>query len=679
MILLLGDELIKNSHLAVFELVKNAYDADASVCTVSLENLNDEAKARIVVNDDGCGMDIDTIRNVWLEPGTDYRSKQRKKVIRTDKYKRLPLGEKGVGRFAVHKLGERITLITRSKSSQETVLKINWSDFNQEEYLKNIPVEVLQRSPQIFTGSKSGTRIEVENLWRYNEFTRGKVRNLARSVNSLCSSFNKTDDFLAEITLNPDPEDWLSGLLTIDDILEQALFIASGTISDTSLKYDYEFRPLRAMSRRIKGRKSTKIDVKLISPYYKNKEIDLSEFKIGPIGFEFYIFDRDPIVLDLVTGDKAGLKKFLNQHGGVRVYRDSVRVFDFGEPGNDWLNLGGRRVNIPALRVSNNQVIGEVSLDAELSMDLIEKTNREGFLESDAYDSFAGSVLFALSQVEAERKIDKSRLRNEYTRQKIKQPVVEDLSELREELRKRKLEDELGKYLDRIDKQFTEVRDTLLTAAGSGLTLTTVIHEVEKIIKEIVEAVKQNASRKRIEVLVSHLDTMIDGLAYLVRKSGTTQEKATDLINQVLFNTEYRLRAHKIKVTNGLEIDNPDFSIRCTRRLIVSTLTNFIDNSIYWLQNKGASSKRLYAGTSYKHDGKPSLIIADNGPGFTDSPEYLVEPFFTRRPDGMGLGLHIANEVASLHKGRLIFPERDVINLPGEFTGAIIGIEFSEE
>ena len=52
-------------------------------------------------------------------------------------------------------------------------------------------------------------------------------------------------------------------------------------------------------------------------------------------------------MLALSTSDRAGLKKFLDQNGGIRVYRDGVRVFDFGEPGNDWIDLGGRRVRHP--------------------------------------------------------------------------------------------------------------------------------------------------------------------------------------------------------------------------------------------------------------------------------------------------------------------------------------------
>jgi signal transduction histidine kinase len=81
-------------------------------------------------------------------------------------------------------------------------------------------------------------------------------------------------------------------------------------------------------------------------------------------------------------------------------------------------------------------------------------------------------------------------------------------------------------------------------------------------------------------------------------------------------------------------------------------------------------------GTSFELDGKPSIVVADNGSGFKDPPEYLVEPFFTRKSDGMGLGLHIADEIARLHSGRLLFPEPGELDLPAQFNGAVVVFQF---
>lgn len=88
---LLGDQLIRNHRLALFELVKNAYDADAPFVEVRFEQTDDTEKGRIVVRDTGSGMDMDTILHAWLEPGADGREKQRERGERSPEFHRLPV------------------------------------------------------------------------------------------------------------------------------------------------------------------------------------------------------------------------------------------------------------------------------------------------------------------------------------------------------------------------------------------------------------------------------------------------------------------------------------------------------------------------------------------------------------------------------------------------------------
>ena len=119
---LLGDQLIRDANVAVFELVKNAFDADAARCRVTLEHPGVPSLARIEIEDNGCGMDEETLRNVWMVIATDFRAAQRAAKQRTPRFKRFPLGEKGLGRLSVHKLGRFIRLITRAKGEDEFVL-----------------------------------------------------------------------------------------------------------------------------------------------------------------------------------------------------------------------------------------------------------------------------------------------------------------------------------------------------------------------------------------------------------------------------------------------------------------------------------------------------------------------------------------------------------------------------
>ena len=76
--------------------------------------------------------------------------------------------------------------------------------------------------------------------------------------------------------------------------------------------------------------------------------------------------------------------EYLDDNGGGRVYRDGIRVYNYGEVGEDWLGLDIRRVNAPTRKISQNIILGAIHLSLKSSTGLIEKTNREGFVENDA-------------------------------------------------------------------------------------------------------------------------------------------------------------------------------------------------------------------------------------------------------------------------------------------------------
>ena len=261
---------------------------------------------------------------------------------------------------------------------------------------------------------------------------------------------------------------------------------------------------------------------------------------------------------------------------------------------------------------------------------------------------------------------------------------MEEIADLREALQNQGMLEEMEPKLKTIERQFQTFQDTMLRAAAPGLTFGTVVHEAEKLVKELLTVVREGGDTRRVRLLVEQLAKLIDGLGDLFRRSGTAREKASVLIQQALFNCDFRFRAHRITVIKGLELGNRDFSFECSRRLVVASLMNFIDNLVYWLQAANRADRRIYIGTSRELDGGPCIVVADNGPGFQDDPEALVQPFFSRRPDGMGLGLYLADQAAQRHsidgrKGRLLFPQRGDISLPPEFTGAVIAFQFPKE
>ncbi|MBK7854855.1 MAG: hypothetical protein IPJ79_08060 [Bacteroidetes bacterium] len=255
-----------------------------------------------------------------------------------------------------------------------------------------MPVSIIEReTPKLFKEGKTGTSITIRNLRK--DWTRGVARNVKRTITALVSPFESNDSFTAEFDIADKPG-WFEDLLQWKDIKEFALFNFKVTISKDSIKeFKYDFSPWASMPK-LSGRtielKKNKVDgisgeeeklVQLFSQLEKEDGMNfsLANHDIGEVVFEGYIFDRDNFVMRLGVSDKKGFKGYLDNNCGIRVFRDGLRVYDYGEPENDWLGLDLRRVNQPTKRLSNNIVLGAIYLKRNDSFDLIEKTNREGF------------------------------------------------------------------------------------------------------------------------------------------------------------------------------------------------------------------------------------------------------------------------------------------------------------
>jgi signal transduction histidine kinase/anti-sigma regulatory factor (Ser/Thr protein kinase) len=693
---LLGEQLIRDANIAVFELAKNAYDADATTFSVTLRDIETE-DAQIIAEDDGSGMTPETVLRSWLEPGTDYRVRQRARDERSPRFRRVPMGEKGVGRFAVHKLGDRIELVTRAAGSKEVVVSIDWPSLLKKQYLSDAAVIIQERTAEVFRGA-TGTRLTIRELKQ--DWNRRLVRELYRSLTAITSPFGAPSDFVAKLLIKPQ-NDWLDGMIQPQTILESALFHAEGEVDSQkgTISYEYRFRPPRGIRKTVAGRTRTVRDQPLGALKLSRSADDVPESRVlarqsklleeataeaslgrdrrrlGPFRFEMHIFDFDSLDgLSLTTSQKQ-VREFLRENGGVRVYRDGIRVYDYGEPGDDWLGLDEARVNRPSLRISNNLVVGAITLRSARSEGLIEKTNREGFVNDDTYRVFETAVRMAVYQVTFERNRDKKELRTEEKSRRKERPVVSALGTLRERVAVVDGGKQLTALVDRAQREFEDLERTLLTAAGTGLTLATVVHEVEKGVADLNRALDRKADRQHLVAIATHLAELLKGLSYLTRMSTMRLEPVPELVATALTITGNRLRDHGIDAIN--DASTSEVKVKCIRRLVIASLLNLIDNAIYWLDAAGTQKKRLFLGVSDDLGDGPAIVVADSGRGFQDPPRYLVQPFLTRKPDGSGLGLYITSEVMRLQGGSLVFPEPGDVELPPGLGGATVALLFA--
>lgn len=684
----LGEQLIKNESVAILEMVKNCYDAFARNVEVRLENLDDVVNGFIVIEDDGIGMSKDTIINHWMEPATSNKKKiidGCKEAICHNGIVRVPLGEKGIGRFGAHKLGNCIKLISKCESAEgvqmkEVCFEINWNDFDNDKYLSDVEIEVFEREPEIFLGDSCGTRIEISGL--RHQWSAREYRGVYRSILALNSPFKVDDSFSVKIFSNH--QEWEKGLISFEELQEMALYKANIVLeNDMITEYDYEFTPWSILSK-VNSRKSSEYKntpILDLADKKKQDRINLKPFKIGKVTIELRIFDLDSYILNLgFPNEKNTLKNYLKQNGGIAIYRDNMRLYEYGEESNDWLGLGARRINNPSKTISGRLVVGAVYLDRLSSGDLVEKTSREGFIENAAYDCFVKAVLYAISCVENDRMLDKADLRLYYSGT-YKNPVLDSVRSLKETIDKKvkdeSLRKEINSALENIEREYIDISNMYVKSSSIGLNMSMVVHEIDKILKELEKGVKEEGASIHIKGLVSDLSMRISSYAELIKTTKMKKTEIMTLVDSTLNVFKYRTRAHNLEI-NRMPLFN-EGRIECAESLVRSAIMNILDNSIYWLEKYEVAQKKILFLEYVPEPGFRGLLIVDNGKGFTIPKDKLTMPFISKKEDGMGLGLHLVNEIMSTIGGKLLFPDNLDFELPEEYAqGAAVALIFKE-
>jgi len=653
----LGEDLIKNESIALFELIKNSYDACAKNCIVEFYFQNGKLRS-ISIEDDGFGMDKNTVEKVWLVVGTDNK----KKKLEVNYCGRIPLGEKGIGRLSIHKLGNKIKLISKTADSSEIELSINWNKLSTAKDINDFPIDLIENLDSKVFLKSTGTKIVVDDL--KTDWDRRQLREVYRNITSLNSPFSDGNDtFRVSVKSNSNV---FEGLPDFEDIKSNALYFGNCKMRGGEIvEFRYEFKPWSSLNRVDTGREVNLKDlidedkrVKKWNPdTRKFEDINLDESQVGTIEFDIVIFDTDAQIFSYVNTEKTALKAYLRENGGVRVYRDGVRVYNYGERDNDWLGIDLKRVHRVGGNVSNNIVIGSVKIRRDSSTGLIEKTNREGFIENEHYFDFVEAVNYALSLIVRERNIDKSLLTTLYKKHRSVEPVLSDLNEvmllIEDKVEDKETKDEILKYLYRINDQYKEVKEILIKSANAGLNLGIVIHELDKLIAELTGSIERNDRDKAIRISLS-LEKIIRGYTAMLKKSDIRLHSLSEIVSIALSNYEFRFLDHSINIISNWESSNLEAYLAHAES--ISVLTNLLDNAIFWLSYARKSNRYISIYITNQIKDYNSIVVSDNGPGFSLPLDVAIEPFQTGKPHniGSGLGLHVAKEMMMAMKGKLL-------------------------
>jgi signal transduction histidine kinase len=698
---LLGDELIGHDRLAVFELVKNAYDADATIVDVTLDLVS--KTPRIIVKDNGIGMSIETIEKAWLEIGTDSKRKAGGRA-RTP-LGRLPLGEKGVGRLAVQKLGILLKLTTRNEGEPECEFNINWETLIQSSrYLGDgLRIEIEEHpAPKIFK-SNTGTRIEISKL-HTTDWTRREVRDLYRLVSSLSNPFDENESFKVNLHLLG-RENEIKDLPTLQQMLETAVWNFRFNIDASGLfTWEYEFTPPR-----FKGLKHRKtqgceklqllaadeddLPVEIgLSKQERDEKIFLrsSDLKgIGSIMGRFHAFHRRDEILK-ASGAPQQLKRWLDNQTGVRVYRDNIRVFNYGEPGEDWLGLDARRINRPTGKLGTQSVIAQIALSLEASTSLKEKTNREGFDDNEAFRRLRRIVLSVFDRFQREHGPDRSDIDTALKGEHEAPPPLQAALERLEGIGKQhKLENEIKPVIQSIQEELKTFRDVMVSSGLAGMNLALVFHEVVHSIDRIQIKLHESVGPDEIRHEIDYLRKLLDTFKPLLQRDPLRKVSVDDLVDRATSMHSERFNRHDIVLSNWTTDPKRmhSFTEILPRGLMVAALSNVIDNAIYWTRFRKERDERktpsaILVLSNWDEERGGMIAVVDNGPGFQIPNDQIGKPFFSTRAGGMGLGLFYCKTVMESIGGTLDVVDanalRESLDLPAAYDGAAVIFSFKK-
>lgn len=636
LIRLLGDELISDEVMAVVELVKNSYDADASEVIVAIDS---EPGSRIEVRDNGTGMDLDTLLHSWLEPATDHKRRHGRKQ-RTP-LGRYPLGEKGVGRFAAAKLGEELNLVTRCPGEEREIsLDVLWDRYGESGYLDEVTNAWEIRDPLTFPGSSHGTLVRA--IRPRDTWDAARITNLRDGLARLVSPFSHTRDFRITLRCAGYPE--LSGPVT-GSLLDGAPYRLAGTV-DARGQLHPEFPAGPA------------VDLLARAP---ERFLDGNHYRLpecGPFHIAFFVWDLG-VGAHHTTVDRQ-VRDALRRTSGVSLYRDGFRVWPYGGPGDDWLELNQRRVNNPSLRVSTNQIIGIVEIKQTANPELRDRTSREGLIDTPALHDLRALLVGSLSVLEEQRFARRHEIADTAAEEEP-DPVLRMMRQARGRAGSG---EGTAAMLDRMITEYRrqlKVRDDreerLMRMADIGLAAGQVMSQISRTVAtsstalrfartladqtEVPEQIP--VSLDRLQANLSFLERQMRVMDLLYDHPGTPASERVDVRTVVeQAATIYFNSLHRGGITLHIE-DDGRLLVRIPPVHLLQIVLHLLENSIYWLTTT-ALDRQPEIVIRIRRD-PPELLFADNGRGVPEPIRHLIfQPYFSTR-EGKGLGLHVVQNL----------------------------------
>ena len=678
-ILTIGRDLIQDNYAAVVELVKNAYDADSPDVHIEFKAPDDLSKYSIIISDHGHGMSRDDVINKWMVPSTSDKFDRRESPSG-----RVMQGSKGVGRYATSILGSNLFLKTVTDGDRDvgekTTVYLEWELFEDAQYLDD--VEIIVETEK--TSESQGTRLTIEGdakfLTEWGEKQFDKLRDELKKLQSPVSTIFGEDEFCIKLTVKGFPK--------VNDIEETIEPYPLFDLFDYKISGKINEDGKGMLTYSCKKARNT-VEEEILIDFGKDTGC-------GKLDIDIRVYDREPEAIETLikrgltdeSGDPLGkneARRLLNTYNGIGVYRNGFRIRPLGDPDFDWLELNKRRVNIPTRCVGSNQTIGYVQIQADDQSGLIEKSARDGLRENEPFNRLKDVTLDVIAELEWRRYHYRRKEGLSRPFHKIEQNLqglfsTEELKHnVRTQLDKGATAEEIIELIDQDtenkNKVAEEIRQAVAIYQGQatlGKIINVILHEGRQPLsyfrnqipnlRQRYEAFRKTKSRTTFERLMRIAEGIEQNMVFFVKlfrrldplAAGRRVPRKPLKLKKTIEGTfdvfESQLKTYNIST----QIKGPDnFSLSVWEQDIYAIFTNLIDNSVYWIREKNAGSRKITIELQTNGDVLNCIDYQDTGPGIEPSlieSEVIFEPQFSTKPEGTGLGLAIAGEAADRNK-----------------------------
>jgi signal transduction histidine kinase len=692
----LGTELVARQETAVSELVKNSYDADAKKVTLKFEN-SDSIGGTLFIEDDGLGMTRDQLVNGFMR----ISSTDKLHNPLSERYKRKRAGQKGIGRFAVQRLGKKLTITTQTLIDDfALVLTIEWDKYKGDTDLLNISNKIIKVEKR----KEEGTTLKIEGL--RDKWSQASIKRIFNYVSAIIQPFPLSEEKeIQDVNRLEETND--PGFKTVFKKIEnnKSIIIAD----ERSMIYDHAVAVIDGWIDNdglgwytVESKKLNINEIGQIGSDPDDMTIPFNQLKNIKFRAYYYIYGSDLIP----KMHDSNIRNLARTQGGIRLYRNGFRVLPYGEPSDDWLRLDASIRQRSILPVHGNlNFFGFVEItDTDKAFN--ETSSREGLMENEALIQLKNFVYRTLltgviktaevrnikitsGQVKEGKLYEKIEVRIKdiaHTLEALDRELENEESNIQVKKRRKKRLDKLKKDIKKVaELQKEETNNTLKeksmlrVLSSVGITIGQFIHEVRDYLINMESDVNFLLEKLRSDTV------LLERVLVLEKNIATFQSYTSYFDNVISQNIIRELRPIEVQNTaekfwesihNDAEKSDILFNIPERNGFYLYTLPMHPSEWSSILFNLYTNAKKAIKRTKKRGEVKIEcglyeknvyLEFSDTGDGISEeNEERIFEEFFTTTSPntleevdanneitGTGLGLKIVKDIVSSYRGNI--------------------------